>query len=311
MIAIAETLRRRPVLFRLALDAYIWVGTLSAVASIAFWILLKTAGISTLLVYGPEDRVRGFFNEGGPYGVFLVSVGLVVLLRSRLFRPVYPVLRKIALCLLLAALFLSGSKLGLLAAACFCGIGMLVAGSRRQKLALVSACSALLIAFFVLFQGKMFGYAYAYLNFEDSLSYRPGDPSLIMGRLTGAFIVPRMIAAHPVLGIGVGNYSLMRNDPDYLQGLPSVDEWDLAGVGLLGSAAEFGIPLTLFLLALLLRPSLRAARRKDPPIVAVAAAFQPVAFLLGVNLNFFYPWLIAAFALALEPLPGTARRLDQ
>ena len=43
----------------------------------------------------------------------------------------------------------------------------------------------------------------------------------------------------------------MRNDPDYLQGLPPVSEWDLPGMGLAGSAAEFGIPLTIFLLALL------------------------------------------------------------
>jgi hypothetical protein len=28
--------------------------------------------------------------------------------------------------------------------------------------------------------------------------------------------------------------------------------------------------------------------------------FQPVAFLAGVNLNFFYPWLIAAFVISLE-----------
>ena len=122
-----------------------------------------------------------------------------------------------------------------------------------------------------------------------------------MGRLAAFVIVPQMIAAHPLVGIGVGNYSLMRNDPDYLQGLPAVDDWDLAGMGLLGSTAEFGIPLTLFLLALLLRPSIRAGRRKSPAIVAVAAALLPLAFLLGVNLNFFYPWLVAAFVLSLEP----------
>jgi hypothetical protein len=30
----------------------------------------------------------------------------------------------------------------------------------------------------------------------------------------------------------------------------------------------------------------------------MAAAFQPLSFLLGVNLNFFYPWLVTALALA-------------
>jgi hypothetical protein len=86
-----------------------------------------------------------------------------------------------------------------------------------------------------------------------------------------------------------------------------VDEWDLPGVGLLGSAAEFGVPLALAFLALLLRPFLRARRRKAPAMVVVTAGFQPVAFLLGVNLNFFYPWLVAAIAIALVPSPESAR----
>jgi hypothetical protein len=312
MIATAETLRQRPRLFRIALDVYVLVGALSAFASISAWVLLKTAGISTFLVYGSDGRARGFFNEGGPYGIFLVSVVLVALLRARAVRPVHPFLRQLVLCLLLTTLFLSRSKVGFLAAVALCGIGVMVAGSRRQKLILMSVCGAILITFLTLFEGKLYGYAYAYLNFDEALFYRPEDPSLIMGRLAASLIVPRMIAAHPVLGIGVGNYSLMRNDPDYLQGLPPVDEWDLAGMGLFGSAAEFGLPLALFLLALLLRPLFKARRRKAPAIVAVAAAFQPAAFLLGVNLNFFYPWLVAAFVLSLEPVAGgTARTLNK
>ena len=303
MLAVAETLRRRPVLFRLALGVYSWVGALSACASIGGWILLKTAGISTLLIYGPDGRVRGFFNEGGPYGMFLVSVVLVVLLRSHYFPPVYPFLSKAVLCLLLAALLLSGSKVGLLAATGLCGIGVLCSGSGKQRFALIGACGVILAALLTLFEGKLYGYAYAFLNFDEALYYRPDDPSLIMGRLAASVIVPQMIAAHPWAGIGVGNYSLMRNDPDYLQGLPAVDDWDLAGMGLLGSTAEFGVPLTLFLVALLLRPFIRAVRRKSPAIVAVAASFLPLAFLLGVNLNFFYPWLVAAFVLSLEPAP--------
>ena len=47
------------------------------------------------------------------------------------------------------------------------------------------------------------------------------------GRLGGAVLVPRMIADHPWTGIGLGNYPLMRNDPHYLQGLPTNDAWDL------------------------------------------------------------------------------------
>jgi O-antigen ligase len=250
------------------------------------------------VVYGYDDRVRGFFNEGGPFGIFLISAGLVSMLRARLFLPRIPVLFKLELALFVLALCLSGSKAGFLAAAILCVIAAVAAGRRLQRFAIFGICSLVLVLTLAIFGGKFFGYAYAYLNLDEALAYRPDDPSLIMGRVAAAAIVPRMIAAHPVAGIGAGNYSLMRNDPEYLQGLPPVDEWDLPGVGLLGAAAEFGIPLALAFVALLLQPLIRARRARAPSVVVVAAGFQPVAFALGVNLNFFYPWLVAGIALA-------------
>lgn len=298
MLRAARTFRLRPRLFRLALDAYIWAGTLSACVSIAAWALLKTAGIMTFAVYGADQRVRGFCNEGGPYGIFLVGVAAVLLLRVHIFRPAHPALRWVILAVLAAALVLSQSKAGLLVALGLCGVAVLFSGSRLQKIAVAGLCALVVTAALSLFGGKVFGYFYAYLNLEEAMAYRPGDPSLIMGRIAAALIVPRMIAEHPVLGIGVGNYSLMRNDPEYLQGLPPVSEWDLPGMGLAGCAAEFGIPLTVFLFVLLLRPLVLSRKAAQPAVIAVAASFQPLAFLLGVNLNFFYPWLVASFVMA-------------
>lgn len=306
MLRATRTLRLRPALFRVALDAYVWAGTVSACVSIAAWALVKTAGIETFAVYGPDQRVRGFFNEGGPYGIFLVSVAVVLLLRTRIFRPLYPSLRAVVLAVLAAALVLSQSKAGLLVALGLCGVAALFSGSRLQKIALACVCALVLTAALSLFGGKVFGYFYAYLNLEEAMAYRPDDPSLIMGRIAASLIVPRMIAAHPVLGIGVGNYSLMRNDPEYLQNLPPVSGWDLPGMGLLGSAAEFGVPLTLFLLALLLRPLALSRKAAQPAVIAVAASFQPLAFLLGVNLNFFYPWLVAAFVMGAISEPNAS-----
>jgi hypothetical protein len=71
-------------------------------------------------------------------------------------------------------------------------------------------------------------------------------------------------------------------------------------MGIAGEAAELGIPLAALFLAVLLEPMLRAGKRRAPAVVVAAASFQPLAFLVGVNLNFFYPWLMAAFAIALE-----------
>jgi hypothetical protein len=271
---------------------------LSVFVSVCGWLALKTAGLTTLVVYGYDDRVRGFFNEGGPYGIFLISVGLIAVLRARLFPSRIRTLFKLELAMLTVALYLSGSKAGFLTVVILCAIAAVAAGSRAQRFAILGIFGLSLALLLMIFGGKFAGYAYAYVNLDEALAYRPDDPSLIMGRVAAAAIVPRMIAAHPVAGIGVGNYSLMRNDPDYLQGLPPVDEWDLPGVGLLGSAAEFGVPLTLAFVAVLLYPFFRARRARAPAVVAVAAGFQPVAFALGVNLNFFYPWLVAGIAMA-------------
>jgi hypothetical protein len=281
------------------LDIFTGVAILSAFASILAWILLKGAGVSTPLVYDFNDRIRGFFNEGGPYGMFLVAASLAVLLRAHLKPYVYRFQVPATLALFGVALVLSGSKAGLLASAGLAGLGVLFSGSRRHRQILIVA-TVLFLAVLALFERQLVTYWLLYQDIEEIAAYHPGDPNFVMGRVTGALIVPRMIVAHPIGGIGLGNYSLMRNDPEYLQGLPAVDEWDLTGMGLVGAMAELGIPLALCLFAILLRPLRMARKRRAASVVAVTAAFQPVSFLLGVNLNFFYPWLITAFALAAQ-----------
>lgn len=309
MIAAAESLRQRPALFRVTADAYTAAATLGAVAAIAGWLAFHLASIDNPLVFGAGGRARGLFNEGGPYGIFLASAVAVALLRMHVARPRRLMLWRAAVAILLVALMMSGSKTGLLAVAGLCAAAALFSGSRRRTIALACVFVVLLGLFLARFRGSLYGYMWAYLNFEEAYYYRRDDPSLVMGRLAAMLIVPRMIKAHPVLGIGVGNYSLMRNDPEYLQGLPAVDEWDLPGMGLIGSTAEFGIPLAAFFLVLLLRPLYRAWRTSAPPVVLAAAAFQTIAVVLGVNLNFFYPWLVAALVLSMESAPQASGRL--
>jgi len=297
LLFVAGALGRSPKWRRAVLDAFAGIAMLSACASILGWLLFIGAGISTPVVYDFNDRVRGFFNEGGPYGMFLVAASLAVLLRAHLQPYRYRFQVPATLGLFAVALLLSGSKAGLLAAAGLAVLGVLISGSRRQKLTLIAA-AVLFLALLATFQRQFVTYWLLYQDIDEAALYHPGDPNYVMGRVTGALIVPRMIAAHPIGGIGLGNYSLMRNDPEYRQGLPAVDEWDLTGMGLVGAVAELGIPLALCLFAVLLRPLRMARKRKAASVVAVAAAFQPLSFLLGVNLNFFYPWLVTAFALA-------------
>jgi hypothetical protein len=298
MLAISDSLGERPQLLRIALTAYAAAGTISAAASVAGFALFQTTGQSTYFVNDLDHRVQGFFNEGGPYGLFLTSVILVLLVRRRLFPNVRQLCHWSALALTATAWVLSLSKAGLLAGI-LCGTVALtgVPDLRKRVMgSLLVPCA--LLAFLMLFQRGLSGYLNSISGFDETVTFRPNDRNLVMGRIVAFFVVPRMIAAHPVLGIGLGNYSLMRNDPDYLQGLPAVDDWDLPGLGIISDAAELGVPLALLLILLVSRPFRDARRRKVFPVVLATAAFQPTALLLGVNVNFFYPWLISGFVLA-------------
>ena len=128
MILIAERLRRRPALFRIAADAYTAAAVLGAAASIAGWLLFHVASVPNPLVFGAEARARGLFTEGGPYGIFLVSAIAVAALRLHAARPRCPALSKAAMATIAAALPLSGSKTGVLAAIGLCAIAALFSG---------------------------------------------------------------------------------------------------------------------------------------------------------------------------------------
>ena len=48
------------------------------------------------------------------------------------------------------------------------------------------------------------------------LSHRHAkDGNFVSGRVAGAFIVPKMVEEHPVVGVGWGNYGLVRDAPEY------------------------------------------------------------------------------------------------
>jgi hypothetical protein len=306
MLAAVDVLRRNPRLRRDALDFY-WVGgALVGLLSLLSAVILRTTGISLYFAYGDDLRIRGFFNEAGPYGLFLVSVLLVLLLRAHTFPAGLKWTRRVALVVVTFALMQSASKAGFAAVIGISVVVALVAQGGRRRVMLIASAALVCAVTWVTVGRQVLNYANDYSDFEEVLYDRTDDPSLIMGRIVGAIIVPRMIAAHPLAGIGIGNYSLMRNDPEYLQGLPAVTDWDLPGLGLAGSSAELGIPLTVFLLALLFKPLAQARRAGSPVPVLLAASFQPIATLAGVNLNFFYPWLITALALSAVPVFDSA-----
>jgi hypothetical protein len=287
-------------LLKLAVNTYWWTGIVSCLYAIACYAFLRLHGFETPEVFGAYNlddymRARGFFNEGGPFGVYIVSVFVVGVVRRSVTGRRLGVTWSTVLCI---ALVLSGSKAGFVAAALLILVWAFSGTSIRTRISYAVLTGALLVGvgMWLNFEAQLYGYLYSYLNIEDEIAARGGDYHVIAGRVSALHIVPKMITTHPLTGIGFGNYPLMRNDPDYLDGLPAVTEVeDLPGLGIPSVAAEIGLPATLWLIVLLLSPYWRS--RKKDSIVAVAALFQPVAHIFSVQITFFYPWFVTACAL--------------
>jgi hypothetical protein len=288
-----------------AMNAYWRVGVLSSWFAVLSWIVVAVAHIdpsslsaAILGAYSVEYavRARGFFNEGGPFGLYIVSVFAIGLLRRHMTG------RRLGLtniAVLSIAFLFSESKAAFFVAVLLIFYSILSAASFRKKVtyfvfSTVVLCGA---AAWQNLPNVLVGYYNSYQRIEDNAAVLGRDPNLVLGRVAASYIVPRMIAAHPITGIGIGNYSLMRNDPHYLGSLPTItDAEDLPGIGIPGVAAEIGIPATIWLLILLFKPYWVC--RKKASIIGIAAIFQPVAHVFGVQLTFFYPWFVSACALA-------------
>ncbi len=304
---LSNTLLMDRALLRMALKAYWLAGVFSALYATGCYIMLANLHLvpfasSLFGAYAPDEgiwRAKGFFNEGGPFGLYLVSVmaaGLVYRhLTGRRLRRMAP-----ASLFVFIAFFLAASKAGfLVAAALFLG-SILSVASVRQKIAYLFFSLVLLVfAGLWLDIGNQLieSYLYNYQNIEEVAVTHADDLNVVAGRISALYIVPRMIAAHPFAGIGFGNYPLMRNNPEYLGILPVVSDFeDLPGIGFPAIAAEIGVPATVWLIFLLCVPFIKC--RKSATVIAVAAVFQPIAHACGVQLTFFYPWFLSACAIA-------------
>lgn len=259
--------------------------------------------------YSAGIRARAFFNEGGPFGTYLVSVFIIGFLRRHVSK--IP-MGRVNFAIVLAAFVMADSKAGMFAAAMLLLYFAVSAASFARKVLYFAISITVLsaMAMFLNVGNQLNGYLYSYQNLDQQVAVRGKDMNLVAGRVAALYIVPKMIAAHPISGIGFGNYPLMRNDPNYLGILPSIRQAeDIPGIGIPGIAAEMGVPATLWLLVLLVLPAWRS--RKMAAILSIAAFYQLMAHTFAVQLTFFYPWFVSACAIAaanFEPLSRQSER---
>lgn len=296
MLYLAGRFRARPGTARFTMRVYYWVGVLSAVFSVLSY-PLDRAGLISLGAYGDLHRFRGFYNEGGPYGLYIMTLLGVAWALVRLGWE--PRRRTYAIMLLLTGtLLMSQSKAALVAILFFFVIRSLFARSFSQRLVTIAFGLAVLALVSQTFDlaSKLRLWKEAGAKYEQVSHAHVGDANFVQGRVAGLFIVPRMIAAHPLTGVGWGNYGILRNDPEY-RGAAAWGEPDEPGMGVLALAAEIGLPLLAVLLLYLFLPYFWLRRLHVPEYIANLALLQPIAHIFGAQLNLTYPWIVTAFAL--------------
>ena len=314
MIYIAHLFRRSENRLRFTMRVYLWAGAASAIYAIVSY-PLNVLGVASLGTYSYMHRFRGFYNEGGPYGLYVISLFLVAtVLRREDWEPA----RRIRALYFLFAIALAFSYSKAAYSACFVLLlfNVVIAGSMRKRLAVLGLA---VVAIVVVSQMVPIGFIVGLIanrntDYERVSHLHFNDPNFVDGRIAGTFIAPRMIAAHPLTGIGWGNYGTLRNSPEFRGASVWSDANDDPALGLIGYAADLGIPLVLYALFCMFVPYFMLRRARAPVYLTNLALLQPLVLTFGGQLNLTYPWIISAFALGFAlrrpqfvpvPLPDT------
>lgn len=310
MVYMAHIFLEEPVWLKRGVQIYVWTAVFSVVYSIVTW-PLAYLGVAQMGVYLVNFRWRGFYNEGGPWGLYLVSaivVGFAMYKRGWCTRWQIWAIEA----LLVLGLVFSYSKASIAMLLLLLVANAFLAGSMMRRLLMLMAVAAVLVvgSMVVNFVSSVKGYMAKAAEYERVSSMHRADTNFVAGRVAGAFIVPRMIAAHPLTGIGWGNYALLRNLPEYRGASVWYSGLDDPGLGFLAYVAQLGIPLGFYMALCLSLPAILATRRRCPVYVRNVAMIQPLTMFFGAQLNLTYPWVVSAFALGMAYACGKVPTLE-
>ncbi len=245
------------------------------------------------------NRANGFYNEGGPYGLYLITA----LALGLFLRPLEPkrgwFYSSFFLCLI--GLALSASKAGYAAILLTLLLLSVVAASWKQRV--VTGLGFVLVTWFLFTQTPLReggeNYTRGSQEYEVLSNQDTKNQNVIAGRTAGLYFIPKMVQAHPWLGVGFAHYGLVRNTPQYRRLSAFIDINDVPGLGVLQYLAETGIPITMYLMVLLFVPFVLLRKTTHLPRATAIGLMQPVAHIMGAQINLTYPWVMSAFAIGL------------
>jgi len=236
----------------------------------------------------PTPRLRGYYVEGGPFGLFYSAIYILTFFvqdRKWLYRIVF-----------LLVIFCAQSKAGMVAVLAW-HFYIIYKRFRSASWFRYVILAALVPLFYLIFTQVIANYIYSINHFSEIVAQRRGDNNFVMGRIAAVFITPNMVVDNPLFGIGLGNYALVRNSPDYLGMLPAVKEWDAPGLGIFATLLVENGLFGFFCFVLILY-SIYTKYSKVSFISAEAIKAFVLICLLGVQLHFLYIWFFVGLALA-------------
>lgn len=258
-------------------------------------VVIKIVPIDSSVVVYAENRLRGFYVEGGPFGLMLGFIYILTTFQKKTLRRTV-----IRIVLVFIIYFLAKSKAGTMMIVLWIAIQNF--NYIREKvrpliypIAIVSA-----VAFYFIFTKVSVQYIYEIEKIRNTVHVRPGDVNLVMGRISGVFIAPAMISQHPVLGIGIGNYPLIRNNIEYrgFFPLPPKEVRDMDAHGL-GGIMDIWVDMGLVGLIIfgLINYSIYLGLGTINKGRILLISFLGL-FLFGVQIYFLYPWVLLGIILA-------------
>ena len=300
MIYMASLYREDAKLCRFGVNVYLWTGIAGCLFAIVTFPINYLFGVQTG-TYSISHRMRGFDNEGGSFGTYLVSVIVLAVAMRRagwLTRRQYHA----AMALFLVCFLGSQAKGAFFALAAVAVYYMFVRqrGPRRWLTAAATCLTFAIVAWATDLPARISLYAIQSARYNELSNIYYGDYNYVMGRVAGAVLAPRMIAAHPWAGIGWGNYPIVRDDPAYRQGSAyALGDLDAPGLGPIDYVVEFGIPLFLYFTWIGFKPMLMMRRINADPALLALAFVQPLSVWAGAHLNLTHPWVVVGFALGI------------
>ncbi|MCC9017790.1 O-antigen ligase family protein [Flavobacterium lipolyticum] len=251
---------------------------------------------SSIVIYD-NDRLRGLYNEGGPFGLMLSFIFILSFFQKK---SRYRFFKQFFLFIIIA--FFARSKAGILFSVIWIALFNFEILKNKLRLVIFPLIFVFLAGFYFLFMNVSSMYVTELNRVKQSIKERPKDINLILGRISGVYIVPNMVEQNAVFGIGLGNYPLLRNNAEYRTFFPkppkkSIDIDAHGFGGIVDIIVEMGI-LGFFIFIFIVYGIYYEIKRMNKGIVLVIGFL--LIYCFGVQIYFLYPWVLLAIILAYQ-----------